>query len=210
MRFTWYLIWGAIGPALTGCVSLSTYEDLRSRYETLIETKVSLEQEATDARRQLLSIREQQAKLAGQVAALEDSLASRVREATASLSVDVATLKSDRAAALREKQREEQLGADRHRALVERIDHLATAIDRLSDRVTRTEVLVGRTSSPTPKKTSEKIPDSSKTEPSKKSTEPSAESSLQSAEGKDRASDSPRPLSIPTLPRTESAAGVLQ
>lgn len=142
---------------MEGCVSLSTYKDLQARYEMLIESKVAAEQEAADARRQLLAIREQQARVAGQVAALEESLAGRIHEAVSPLNMEIASLKTDRASVLRERQRQDQLEADRHRAVVERLDHLSAMLDRLSDRVTRTEVLIGRMGSqPTPKKTDTK------------------------------------------------------
>lgn len=126
---------------LAGCVSLGEYRDLQEKYEHLVDAKLDMDREYAESRRQLLAVEEQHAKLAGQIAALERDVEGKIRAITGPLAADVAKLQAERAAAFRDRTREEATQADRHRLMSERVEHLAAQVDRLADRLTRVEVV---------------------------------------------------------------------
>ncbi|WP_447859715.1 hypothetical protein [Nitrospira calida] len=79
----WLAAGGALGAAaalaLAGCVSLSAYRDLEEKYEHVVDAKLDLDREFVEARRQLLAVEEQHAQLGGRIAALEETVAGRIR-----------------------------------------------------------------------------------------------------------------------------------
>lgn len=135
----------ALAAGLTaGCVSLGTYRNLEEKYEHVVDAKLDLDREYAEARRELLAVQEQHAKLAGEIAGLEKTVEGKIQAAIGPVATEVAKLQAERTAAVRERAREEAAREDHRRAIAERLDRLSADLDRLADRVTRAEVTAAR------------------------------------------------------------------
>lgn len=169
---------------LSGCVSLWTYQELQEKYEHVVDAKLDMDRDYAESRRQLLAVEEQHARLSGQIDSLNETVEAKIRAAIGPLSADLAKLQAERTTALRERAREEITEAERHRAVIERVDHLAKQVDRLNDRVTRAEVVASRSAqAPAPQKKTAQAPradkaasPSAKSAPSDPALPPPAES----------------------------------
>lgn len=138
---------------LSGCVSLSAYQELQEKYEHVVDAKLDMDRDYAESRRQLLAVEGEHARLSGQISSLSDAVEAKIRAVVGPLSADVAKLQAERTAALRERARDETAQAEWHRAVIERVDYLAKQLDRLNDRMTRAEVVISRSAPPSvPKK----------------------------------------------------------
>lgn len=133
-----------LAAVMTGCVGLGTYRELQEKYEHVIDAKLELDREYTDARRQLFGVEEQHAKFAGQIDALRETVEGQIRAATGPLAADVAKLMAERGAVQRDRLRDEQAAQERMRLAQERVERLAQDLDRLADRMTRAEVWLSK------------------------------------------------------------------